>query len=140
MFYKYSFIIIKPRLIYLIYEKILFLVPPHVSIVNTVLNSSINTTLECVAHGVPDSYSYNSWVHLTNNRSVVRHLASANKVSVLSNSYEDSGIYICNVSNGVIDDNGNEWTTAEYYMNYSGTMYVIGIRLNILNSLHYYNP
>ncbi|CAC5400156.1 unnamed protein product [Mytilus coruscus] len=84
----------------------------------TLFTSNGPRTLQCSVLGVPDTYNFSEWQHYTYNNELVRHLNGSkhgtlilrNKVSTYP-FYEDSGIYICNVTNGVPDEFGNLWQT-----------------------------
>lgn len=75
-------------------------------------------TLKCNVLGVPDTYSYSKWLHYTYSNQLVRTLdGQANGKLILPKGdqedlmYEDSGLYICNVTNHVRDNDGNIWQT-----------------------------
>lgn len=70
----------------------------------------------CNAFGVPDTYTYNEWLHYTYSNQFVRSLDGlANGTLILPHNnterlmYEDSGKYICNVTNNIPDEHGRLW-------------------------------
>lgn len=74
--------------------------------------------LQCKVSGFPDTYSYNKWLHYTQSNQVIRTLdGHANGTLLLPYDdpddlmYEDSGIYICNVTNNITDEDGHLWQT-----------------------------
>ncbi|VDI51728.1 Hypothetical predicted protein [Mytilus galloprovincialis] len=76
-------------------------------------------TLECKVSGEPNTYNI-SWFHFSYHNQLVRMFKNINdKMLTLpigdSNDlwYEDSGIYTCNVTNGIPDDSGNLWQTGK---------------------------
>lgn len=85
--------------------------PPHIP--DQYLNFSdtdVSRTMNCLAQGVPANYTYGHWKHLSYFGEHIRYLNSAadGRVSLPQienkiNKYQDSGIYICTVSNGVVD-------------------------------------
>lgn len=74
-------------------------------------------TLKCEVSGVPNIFTFNKWQHLINGH-LVRFL-DGNNDGILtlpcSNSsdiqYDDSGLYICNVTNNIRNENGQLWQT-----------------------------
>lgn len=76
-------------------------------------------TLECKVSGEPNTYNI-SWFHYSYHNQLVRMFKNINNKTLTlpirdSNDlwYEDSGIYTCNVTNGIPDDSGNLWQTGK---------------------------
>lgn len=74
-------------------------------------------TLKCEVSGVPNIFIFSKWQHLVNGH-LVRFLdGNNNGILTLpcSNSsdiqYDDSGLYICNVTNNIRNENGQLWQT-----------------------------
>lgn len=81
---------------------------------------SESRTLECNVTGVPHIYTFSKWQHYTCNNTWIRSLeGNASGTLILAEKdpedvrFEDGGIYICNVTNGIPDDNNNLWTTGK---------------------------
>lgn len=81
-----------------------------------VTEKEVARTLQCFAYGVPSKYTYSQWEHLSYFGEHIRYLNAttdgkvtlpqiANKIK----RYQDNGIYICTVSNGVVDITGNSF-------------------------------
>ncbi|XP_052063840.1 hemicentin-1-like [Mytilus californianus] len=70
-------------------------------------------TLKCEAKGVPNTYKFSEWRHFTHNDQLVRTIQGyTNGTLILPHqelTYENSGIYICNVTNGIPDEDGLVW-------------------------------
>lgn len=72
--------------------------------------------LKCNASGVPDIYTFSAWQHHTYNHSFIRELdgdtngtLTLPELKTTDHLYEDSGIYICNVSNGISGEEEKLW-------------------------------
>lgn len=84
-------------------------------------------TIQCMAEGEPNSYKYYPWEHRSLLNKHIRYLgATYNGILRLpfsnsSNIYQDTGFYICNVSNGVPDYNGNFYQQGVAYIESTGT-------------------
>lgn len=70
----------------------------------------------CNVFGVPDTYTYNLWLHYTYSNQLVRSLdGQTNGTLILPHNdterlmYDDCGIYICNVTNNIPDEYGRLW-------------------------------
>ncbi|VDI64204.1 Hypothetical predicted protein [Mytilus galloprovincialis] len=65
----------------------------------------------CLANGFPDTYTFNKWEHLSEKGEHVRYLVGSKNGTLHLNNvphqYQISGRYICSVSNGIPDANGN---------------------------------
>ncbi|CAC5424086.1 unnamed protein product [Mytilus coruscus] len=73
-------------------------------------------TLKYEAKGVPNKYKFSGWRHFTHNDQLVRTIQGyKNGTLILPHhadqelTYENSGIYICNVTNGIPDEDGQLW-------------------------------
>ncbi|VDI07333.1 Hypothetical predicted protein [Mytilus galloprovincialis] len=80
-------------------------------------------TLQCKVSGVPDTYSYSKWLHYTYSNEIIRTLHGQSNGTLLlpydnpdDLTYEDSGIYICNVTNNITDQEGNLWQTGRIHV------------------------
>lgn len=69
--------------------------------------------IHCIAQGEPDSYNFLPWEHRSVFEEHIRYLNGTDEgilelpqVNVLDR-YQDTGIYICNVTNGIPDYRGN---------------------------------
>lgn len=90
-----------------------FIDPPVVDIRFPKLTGDSNLRkIQCIAKGEPDSYRYFQWEHRSQYNEHIRYLDSSDDGILqlpdvkVSNRYQDTGIYICNVSNGIPDDHG----------------------------------
>lgn len=77
-------------------------------------------TLKCEAEGVPNTYIFSEWRHFTHTYQLVRTIQGyTNGTLILPHhaaqelTYENSGIYICNVTNGIPDEVGQLWKTGK---------------------------
>ncbi|CAC5424089.1 HMCN [Mytilus coruscus] len=77
-------------------------------------------TLECKVLGVPDNYTFSKWLHYTYSNQQIRILDGlGNGTLILPNNeraklmYEDTGIYICNVTNNIPDEGAHKWQTGK---------------------------
>lgn len=78
--------------------------PPRVSInaVNTTVKA-VNTTLTCIARGVPDNnYTYGKWIQRWPGYDVPVSERPGSEILILTDlTYEHSGYYTCTASNGI---------------------------------------
>ncbi|XP_071176510.1 kin of IRRE-like protein 3 [Mytilus edulis] len=85
---------------------------PSIDVSNyTLLNSDGSTSILCIPSGNPNVYTYYKWQHMSPYGQLIREL-DGNKILTLPNvrdefKYQDSGVYVCTASNGVISSNGN---------------------------------
>ncbi|CAC5424099.1 HMCN [Mytilus coruscus] len=82
--------------------------------------NSLPRTLQCKVLGVPDNYTFSKWLHYTYSNQQIRILDGlGNGTLILPNNdrekhmYEDTGIYICNVTNNIPDEGGYIWQTGK---------------------------
>ncbi|XP_071150261.1 cell adhesion molecule Dscam1-like [Mytilus edulis] len=83
--------------------------PPevHLDYKNFTLKDKLRT-IQCTAEGFPSNYTYGVWEHQSEFNEHIRYLKSTDngtlilpRINEASSKYQDSGIYICMVSNGV---------------------------------------
>ncbi|CAC5424669.1 unnamed protein product [Mytilus coruscus] len=97
--------------------------PPVVNIRHsTFTEDSKNMEIQCIAQGEPDRYDFFPWEHRSHFDQHIRYLGARDDgilhlpdVNVL-NRYQDTGIYICNVSNGIPDYHGNVFQLDRAYI------------------------
>ncbi|OPL33602.1 hypothetical protein AM593_10643, partial [Mytilus galloprovincialis] len=84
-------------------------------------------TLQCLAYGVPATYSYGPWKHLSYFGEHIRYLNASpdGKVTLppIANRmerYQDYGIYLCTASNRVADSFGNSFQTGKIFVMSNG--------------------
>ncbi|XP_071122542.1 uncharacterized protein [Mytilus edulis] len=79
---------------------------PDVQVFATKMNG-----FNCLANGFPDTYTFNKWEHQSEKGEHVRYLVGSKNGTLHLNNvphqYQISGRYICSVSNGIPDANGN---------------------------------
>ncbi|XP_052807151.1 cell adhesion molecule DSCAML1-like isoform X1 [Mya arenaria] len=96
--------------------------PPdvHVQTTNTTSDDT-SAVLECIANGVPNSYTYTNWKQEWPGFNLARVIPKSGYSTLrLTNlSYEYSGIYTCSVSNGVV-----QYPTTETVMEASAYLFV----------------
>ncbi|VDI68381.1 sialic acid binding Ig-like lectin 8 [Mytilus galloprovincialis] len=85
--------------------------------------TDVSRNLSCLANGVPANYTYGEWKHLSFFGEHIRYLNSAAngrltlpQISKRINRYQDSGIYICNASNGVVDSTGKRFQNGKIFV------------------------
>lgn len=85
--------------------------PPKVTVSHTVGPHYINFT--CNAAGEPNNYTFLTWEHQSEYHEQIRHfngtkpgILRVQRTKNLFKQYEDSGYYICRVSNGIPDIKG----------------------------------
>lgn len=86
-------------------------VPLKVTVTYNITNGTLN--LQCSPSGVPNNYMFYPLEHISELNEHIRYLNSSNDGSVLYTSIinaglEDTGIYVCKVSNGVLDQDGKQ--------------------------------
>ena len=95
--------------------------PPEVNVIN-VISYFGETRLDCIARGVPESYTYSRWEHKSMFGEHIRYLDGfGNGTLSLQNKsklkrYQDNGLYVCHVSNGVLNSNGMVVQMGEYVL------------------------
>ncbi|CAC5417636.1 unnamed protein product [Mytilus coruscus] len=85
-----------------------------------------NREIRCLAEGEPNIYNYFQWEHKSLFNEHIRYLGATDDgilrlpdVSV-SNRYQDTGVYICNVTNGIPDYHGNIFQLGRAYLIFDG--------------------
>lgn len=69
--------------------------------------------IQCMAKGEPDNVTYFRWEHRSIFHEHIRYLSGTNNGILrlldvnISARYQTTGYYLCNVSNGIPDKNGN---------------------------------
>ncbi|CAC5368461.1 unnamed protein product [Mytilus coruscus] len=88
--------------------------PPVINIrYRNLTEYSSNREIRCLAQGEPNSYNYFKWEHQSMFNEHIRYLGETDDGILrlpemkISNIYQDTGFYICNVSNGIPDYGGN---------------------------------
>lgn len=82
--------------------------------------------IQCVAQGEPDNVTYFRWEHRSIFNEHIRYLdATSDGILQLledneSHRYQNTGIYVCNVSNGIHDYNGNVFQQGKVYLELEG--------------------
>lgn len=78
------------------------------------LNEDVSKrSIQCLPKGEPNAYTYFQWEHVSEFHEHIRYLKARDDGILylpyvdISNRYQDTGFYICNVSNGVPDYHGN---------------------------------
>lgn len=68
--------------------------------------------------GEPNPHNY-TWSHYTHNNQLVRNFKSSSDRNLILPGdekdllYEDSGVYVCNTTNGINDEDGQLWQTGQ---------------------------
>ncbi|CAC5399969.1 unnamed protein product [Mytilus coruscus] len=93
--------------------------PPKVTIVYNITNGTLK--LECSPSGVPNNYTFMQLEHRSEFNEHIRFLNFSNDGSVLRTSIEDvgiqdTGIYVCNVSNDVPDQYGRTFQSGKTFV------------------------
>ncbi|CAC5424852.1 unnamed protein product [Mytilus coruscus] len=82
--------------------------------------------IQCIAHGEPDSYNYFPWEHRSQFDEHIRYLGeTADKNRQLpevkvSNTYQNTGFYICKVLNSIPDYHRNFLQQGRVYVEFEG--------------------
>lgn len=92
---------------------------PDISISTLSINDSC-ICLECIAKGIPDVPVFANWQHKSFSGTPIRLLANSSVLCIRPNSYKDHGIYICNVTNHIPNNDGEIWFQNAYNNTYSG--------------------
>ncbi|CAC5411923.1 unnamed protein product [Mytilus coruscus] len=96
--------------------------PPVINIrYRNLTEYSIKREIRCLAQGEPNTYNYFTWEHQSVFNEHIRYLDGTDdgilrlpEINV-SNIYQDTGFYICNVSNGIPDYHGNVYQLGRAY-------------------------
>ena len=89
-------------------------------------------TLECNASGVPSEYQFGIWKHFSPSMQFIRNLNGSKDGKLIlprgsEFRYEDSGIYICNVTNYIPDENGKIWQSGMINVTIEGKTFHNGV-------------
>lgn len=70
-------------------------------------------TMQCIADGTPADYQFSPWEHRSEYNEHIRYLDTTSKGNLIlpitefkEDRFQDSGIYICRVSNGIQNRKG----------------------------------
>ncbi|CAC5368442.1 TTN [Mytilus coruscus] len=99
------------------------LYPPLVNLENeTFLYTTSHRTLRCIADGDPENYTYGNWEHRSFLNDHIRYLNRTSTGDLIlpvqekQQRYQDSGIYVCSVSNGVPGIDGKHFQKGQSYV------------------------
>ncbi|XP_052080102.1 hemicentin-1-like isoform X2 [Mytilus californianus] len=83
--------------------------------------------LQCFPEGVPNRFTFGRWEHRSYFNEHIRYLNSTSNGKLLlpilkntTSKFDDSGIYVCNASNGVPDPHGNVFQYGELFVVWKG--------------------
>lgn len=82
--------------------------------------------IQCMAQGEPDNVTYFRWEHRSVFNEHIRYLdATSDGILQLledneSHRYQNTGFYVCNVSNGISDTSGNLYQQGKDYLELEG--------------------
>lgn len=82
--------------------------------------------IQCITQGEPANVTYFRWEHRSLFDEHIRYLDSTNDgiLRLLedkkSHRYQNTGFYICNVSNGIYDNNENVFQQGKDYLEFKG--------------------
>lgn len=79
--------------------------------------------LTCNAFGVPTEYRFGKWEHRSGFNEHIRYIIGthAGHLFIQKNKLQNSGIYICNVKNGVATKDGHLFQTSQISIQYEGS-------------------
>lgn len=96
--------------------------------------SSVFIDLTCNATGEPNKYTFLSWVHESKFHDQIRHFNGTRpgilrvlRTIIITKQYQDSGFYICRVSNGITDSNGKKFQKGMASVKFEGMYYTMTI-------------
>jgi hypothetical protein len=95
--------------------------PPEVNVI-AVISHIGKTTLDCLARGIPASYTFSRWEHKSMFGEHIRYLDGFDNGTLLIQNksnlerYQDNGLYVCHVSNGILNSNGSVVQMGEYVL------------------------
>ncbi|CAG2198974.1 unnamed protein product [Mytilus edulis] len=102
------------------------LYPPSVRIdYNNYTENENRKELLCVANGNPDTYTFSRWEHKSEYGEYIRFIDGYTNGSLVlpttqTKSYQDSGFYVCTVSNGVPDTHGQVNQSTDAFLSVRG--------------------
>ncbi|CAG2201490.1 unnamed protein product [Mytilus edulis] len=103
--------------------------PPVVNVhvcMQKLSEDSMLREIKCIPNGVPNTYNFFPWEHRSQFNEHIRYLdATGDGILQLtgvnvSDTYQDTGFYICNVSNGISDKYGNVFQQGRTYVKFAG--------------------
>ncbi|CAC5393262.1 unnamed protein product [Mytilus coruscus] len=96
------------------------LYPPNVNVQMYKLKNVVQ--LNCSATGLPSKNKFEEWEHRSEFNEHIRYVQGThgNQLIIEGNDYHNSGIYICNVTNGISAINGNLFMTGQIEVPYRG--------------------
>lgn len=105
--------------------------PPTVTVTNNMINGTLN--LQCNPSGVLKNYTFLRLEHRSEFNEHVRFMNTSNNGSVIHTSItnaglQDTGIYVCNISNGVTDQNETEFYSGKTLVVFEGKL--VKLRIN----------
>lgn len=88
-----------------------------------------NLLVNCNASGNPNNFTFGEWNHTSDVGTVIRHLNGSveGRLNISSftgtaKTYENGGVYVCNVSNGIPSTDGSLWRTGTIEVIIKGTL------------------
>ncbi|VDI84282.1 Hypothetical predicted protein [Mytilus galloprovincialis] len=92
---------------------------PDISINEAHINDSC-IYVKCIAQGNPDVPVFARWQHESLLGTTIRLLDNSSVLCIQPNSYQDHGLYICNVTNHIPNNDEQIWIQKAYKNIYSG--------------------
>ncbi|CAC5370257.1 unnamed protein product [Mytilus coruscus] len=82
-----------------------------------------NIFVKCKVSGNPPNFTYGAWIHFSDVNAPIRHLNGSDdgRLAISSftgsgKAYENVGVYVCNVSNGIHSTDGSVWQTGTIHL------------------------
>ncbi|XP_071181229.1 neural cell adhesion molecule 1-A-like isoform X2 [Mytilus edulis] len=79
-----------------------------------------NISVNCNVSGNPNNFTFGEWKHISDVNTVIRHLngSKEGRLNISSftgtaKAYENGGVYVCNVSNGIRSTDDKLWQTGK---------------------------
>ncbi|CAG2225149.1 unnamed protein product [Mytilus edulis] len=79
-----------------------------------------NISVNCNVSGNPNNFTFGEWKHISDVNTVIRHLNGSDegRLNISSftgtaKAYENGGVYVCNVSNGIRSTDDKLWQTGK---------------------------
>lgn len=90
---------------------------------------NLNISVKCNVSGNPNIFTFGEWKHKSDVNTVIRHLngSEEGRLNIASftgsaKAYENSGAYVCNVSNGIRSTDHRLWQTGTIQVIIKGTL------------------
>lgn len=99
---------------------------PDISINALPINDSC-VYLECIAKGNPDVPVFARWQQKSLLDTPMRLFDNSSVLCIQPNSYIDHGLYICNVTNHIPNNDGQVWMQKAYNNTYSGKIILLSV-------------